>query len=74
MPPGKRRSKYIGKHTHCCIWWRGDGAIVIGCAHCRLVTHRVDVSLTYDDELLMRQVRASRKQHSNVCTKPIYSA
>lgn len=66
MPPKskKPRPKFIHKrHEHCLVWTGGGGEFIIRCAHCEHVQARIDVSLTYDEELIRYAVECSRFQH-----------
>lgn len=57
--------------NHCIIWYGQDGLVIVGCAHCPSVSKRLDLSETYDEDLLRRQVAASREAHAKICNRSI---
>lgn len=68
LPPRPRR------HTHHLIWVPGNGIRVvnISCAHCPHVSKVLDLSQTYEQDLLDRQIQSSRDGHANTCTIPVH--
>lgn len=48
------------------------GQVTIGCAHCRYVSKVLDLSATYDEALIERQIEHSREAHAQICSRPIF--
>lgn len=64
------------KCRKCCFIWYGKGSdggrVIVGCAHCRNISKKLDLSATYDADLIDRQIEASREGHKKLCTRPVH--
>lgn len=68
-PPGRKGCQ------HHYFWYPGRGirTVVIGCAHCPVVSKVLDLAETYDQDLLDRQIESSRNGHASICTRPVFA-
>lgn len=53
---------------HCVIWSGRDGTVTRRCAHCAYVA---GTFYEPDEDLLLRQVAHSRRQHKEYCSRPV---
>jgi len=68
---GPRRAGGCKAGFHCMIWYGRDGYVVIGCAHCPQVSKKMDLSVTYSEDLIAKQCAGSRAGHLKHCSRPI---